>query len=133
MSDTDKTLVLIVDDDEDFLLQQQTQLQAAGYDVVAAQGQAEAENVLETTKPDIAVLDLMMEHADGGFALCYHIKQNLPNVPVILVTGVAQETGLEFDASTDEERAWIKADVVLAKPIRFEQLTREMTRLLGER
>ena len=46
------------------------------------------------------------------------------------VTGVASETGIDFDASTKEERSWIKADVVLDKPIRFEQLEREIHRLV---
>ena len=43
-------------------------------------------------------------------------------MPVILVTAVASETGLDFDAATAEERGWIKADAVLDKPVRFEQL-----------
>ena len=133
MTETDKKRVLVVDDDEDFLFQQQTLLEAAGFDVVTACGQTEAEKLLESIEPDIAVVDLMMEHADGGFALCYHIKKRFPTTPVILVTGVTRETGIEFDAATVEERAWIKADVVLDKPIRFEQLTREIDRLLGER
>ena len=51
-------------------------------------------------------------------------------MPVILVTGVAAETGLEFDSTTGEERSWIKADRVIAKPIRFEQLESEIARLV---
>lgn len=39
-----------------------------------------------------------------------------------MVTGVTGETGIEFDAATNEERAWIKADELLAKPVRPEQL-----------
>ncbi len=40
---------------------------------------------------------------------------------------------MDFDAATDEERSWIKADAMLAKPIRFEQLKREIDRLLKRR
>ena len=64
--------------------------------------------------------------------LSYHIKKKYPGLPVILVTGVAAETGLEFDSTTGEERSWIKADRVLAKPIRFEQLAAEIHRLSQE-
>ena len=80
----------------------------------------------------MAIVDLMMENFDDGFRLCYKIKKADKNIPVILVTGVAGETGMDFDASTNEERSWIKADVVLDKPIRFEQLKREMDRLLPD-
>ena len=52
---------------------------------------------------------------------------------LVLVTAVASETGLAFDAATDEERLWVKADAMLAKPIRFEQLRRLMARLLEGR
>lgn len=123
--------VLVVDDDPDFLAQQKLQLSAAGFAVVAGESQAQAEQLLADLRPDIAVLDLMMEHHDGGFALCYHIKRKYPDVPVIIVTGVTSETSLSFDAATAEERSWVKADALLPKPIRFEQLKREIDRLLG--
>ncbi|MFP4054504.1 MAG: response regulator [Phycisphaerae bacterium] len=125
--------ILVADDDVDFLTQLKVQLQAAGFEVISAGGQAEAERLLEETTPDLAIVDLMMENQDGGFALCYHIKKRNPDVPVVLVTAVANETGLEFDASTDEERSWVKADAMLAKPIRFEQLRKEIDRLMGAR
>ncbi len=122
--------ILLVDDDQDFLFQTEMALKNSGYQVITANGQAEAESKLTEMKPDLAVLDLMMEHMDGGFALAYHIKKIDPSIPVILVTAVANETGLEFDAVTQEEKSWIRADAFLAKPLRFEQLEREINRLL---
>ncbi len=128
---TKGTTILLVDDDEDFIFQQKVQLEAAGFGVVTAPGRKEALELLTSTRPDLAVLDLMMEDVDAGFTLCYELKKMYPDLPVILVTGVTSETGLEFDAATDEERSWVKADVLLDKPIRFEQLAREINRLLG--
>ena len=128
-SDTPKT-VLVVDDDADFLAQQKLQLTNAGFKVVTAESEAQAEELLEDIHPDIAVLDLMMEQFDGGFTLCYRIKKKDPSIPVIIVTGVTSETSLTFDAATAEERSWVKADALLPKPIRFEQLKREIDRLL---
>ena len=127
-----KTTVLLVDDDLDFLEQHKLLLTAKGFEVLTAESQAQAEQLLKTARPDVAVLDLMLEHVDGGFALCYHIKKLDPKIPVILVTAVTSETSLAFDASTAEERRWVKADVLLPKPIRFEQLLREINRLLEE-
>ncbi len=129
INENNRTL-MIVDDDVDFLEQMEIQLQAVGYNVVKAGGQMEAEELLKDTKPDMAIIDLMMEHSDGGFALCYHIKKLYPDVPVVIVTAVASETGINFDAATEEEKSWIKADALLTKPIRFEQLRLECERLL---
>jgi CheY-like chemotaxis protein len=122
--------VLVVDDDADFLLQQKVLLEAAGYDVMSAEGQAAAEELLKDRRPDLAVLDVMMDKMDAGFVLSHRIKKNDPSIPIILVTSVNSESGLDFDAATAEERAWIKADALLAKPVRFEQLAREIDRLL---
>lgn len=124
--------ILVVDDDIDFLMQQKLWLQQAGYTVITADTAAEAEQLAITGKFDAAVVDLMMENVDSGFTLCYHIKKHKPAVPIIMVTGVQSETGMEFDAATNEERAWVKADVILTKPVRVEQLTGEIERLLGK-
>ncbi|NLX95481.1 MAG: response regulator [Rhodopirellula sp.] len=124
--------VLLVDDDSDFLFQQRVQLEAAGFEVLAAVGQGEASEILDRHRPDLAVIDLMMENADAGFTLSYHIKKKDPTIPVIMVTSVNSVTGMDFDATADEQRAWIKADAFLAKPIRFEQLKLQIDRLLKE-
>lgn len=127
---TDQKTILLADDDVDYLTQMEIQLKSAGYNIFTAGGQAEAEKVVAENEIDAAVVDLMMEHSDGGFALCYHIKKNRPGTPVIIVTSVASETGLEFDAATDEERSWVKADAMLSKPVRLDQLQRELERLM---
>ncbi|MDD3280761.1 MAG: response regulator, partial [Bacteroidales bacterium] len=101
-----------------------------GMKVIAVESQKEAESVLETTKPDIAIFDLMMENQDSGFILSYKMKKKYPNVPVIIVTAVTADTGMIFGVDTAEERSWIKADLYLEKGLRPEQLQMEMTRLL---
>lgn len=125
-----QTTILIVDDDPDFLEAQRLILEADGYEVWAADGQDSAQALLAEKLPDAAVVDLMMEQVDGGFSLCYKIKKLNPSIPVIIVTAVASEANLDFDASTDEERSWIKADAILDKPVRPEQLRKELKRLL---
>ena len=85
----------------------------------------------EAFQAGLAVLELMMEHPDSGFVLGHRVRRARPGTPVLLVTGVTGETGLEFDAATAEERRWVPADAVLPKPIRYEQLKAEIDRLLG--
>lgn len=122
--------ILLVDDDEDFLLQTRAQLEAAGLKVLTATGLKEADQMLGEHRPDLVIADLMMEFMDAGFVLCHHVKKKDPKTPFILVTAVTSETGMEFDSASAEERAWIKADAVLTKPVRTEQLQREISRLL---
>jgi CheY-like chemotaxis protein len=118
--------ILIADDDVDFLDSLRIQFEVNGDEVIAAHNSKEAREKLEHTLPDAAIVDLMMENMDAGFTLCRDIKNKNASIPVIMVTAVASETGLDFDASTEEERSWIKADALLAKPVRFEQLLSEI-------
>lgn len=128
----EKTLatILIIDDDIDFIEQLKIQLEAANFSVISAGGESEAEQILAKTRPDLVIVDLMMEHFDGGFVLCHHIKAKDATIPVILATAVTNQTGLSFDAVTPGERSWVKADAILSKPIRIEQVLREIHRLL---
>ncbi|OHB55988.1 MAG: hypothetical protein A2Y07_06295 [Planctomycetes bacterium GWF2_50_10] len=129
MTNDNKT-ILLVDDDIDFITAQKLQLERAGFKVIMAESQKKAEETLMTMRPDLAIVDLMLEYKDSGFALCHHIKKKDPTIPVILVTGVTSDTGLEFDAATQEERSWVKANAMLIKPVRFEQLLWEIEQLL---
>jgi CheY-like chemotaxis protein len=129
MSESPKT-ILVVDDNPDFLEQMRLSLEAAGLVVVTAPGAAEAGRIVAETHFDAAVCDLMMEHADSGFTLAHQIKRKDPSIPVILVTAVAGEAGIPFDAAGNQERSWLSADAVLDKPVRGEQLRRELSRLL---
>ncbi|MEI7596827.1 MAG: response regulator [Bacteroidota bacterium] len=122
--------ILIVDDDPDYLFQTKLKVENFGFKTITADSQAEAEKLLETIKPDLAILDLMMENDDSGFILAYKIKKRYPDVPVIIATAVTAETGISFNINSNEERQWIKADLYLDKGIRGDQLQREINKLL---
>ena len=124
--------VLLVDDDQDFRMQQKIMLESLGYKVIEADSGNAAIAAVEEKTPDIAVVDLMMEEEDAGFTLCHKLKKKFPEMPIIMVTAVAAETGISFDVKTREEHRWIKADALLEKPVRAEQLQRELNRLLQE-
>lgn len=126
-----KKTILVVDDDMDYLFQLKLQLQNMGYEVITAESQKEGEQVIKSTKPDLAIYDLMMESEDSGFILSYKTKQMYPEVPIIIATAVASETGISFGLNTEEEKKWIKADLYLEKGIRSEQLKKEIDKLLN--
>jgi CheY-like chemotaxis protein len=127
-----KKKIVIVDDDPDIVEQLTVLLQAQGYEVHAAGNQAEGEELLLGVRPDLAILDLMMEHMDSGFVLCHHLKKLYPETPVILLTGVTAATGMSFAAPSAEAQSWVKAEKILDKPVRPEQVTAAVRRLLRE-
>jgi CheY-like chemotaxis protein len=129
MSNEQSLRVLLVDDDIDYLDQMSLQFGKLGYSVATAHNENEATAALEVELPDLVVLDLMMDKMDGGFGLANWIKERDPKLPVIMVTGVTAETGLVFEKAGKGQNDWIKADAVLAKPIRFEQILRELGKL----
>jgi CheY-like chemotaxis protein len=127
-----KKKILVVDDDLDILEQISAVLNAAGYEVAAAEGRAAAEEAILKIKPDLAILDLMMEEKDSGFVLSHQIRKLYPDTPMILLTAVTGTTGLSFASQNSDARSWIKVDKILDKPVRPEQLKAEVRRLLHE-
>jgi DNA-binding NtrC family response regulator len=123
-------VVLIVDDDPDFVDIQQAEFEAIGFDVLTAGSAAQAEDILQERRPDLAVVDLMMENSDAGFCLSHEMKCKYPEMPVMMVTSAGGITGVDFESLRGEARSWIPADVILSKPLRFEQIERELVRLL---
>lgn len=126
----EKKTILIVDDDVDYLFQMKSAILDMGFEVIQAETQKEAESIIERTRPDLAILDLMMESHDTGFILCHKIKNKYPEVPIIIASAVTAETGMIFDVNTQEDQDWIKADLFLDKGIRLDQLHKEINKLL---
>ncbi|MDO4551632.1 MAG: response regulator [Planctomycetia bacterium] len=129
MSDLVKK-ILVVDDDVDFLNHAQDFLKNLGYEVIVAETQAEAENLMAGTEFDGAVINLGLEYPDSGFTLCYHAKKLPKPFPIIMLTGANSYVEFEFNLDSPSTRQWIKADVYLEKPIRMEQIATELEHLL---
>lgn len=122
--------VLLVDDDEEFMTQQKVQLVSKGFSVLTASSGAQAQKLILDKKPDVAIVDLMMEEPDSGLVLTYKIKKHYPAVPVIMLAAVTSTGGIEFAEDARKEKSWVKADAILQKPVRAEQLMGEITRLM---
>jgi CheY-like chemotaxis protein len=122
-----KKRILVADDDFDYLEQMKIFIEGFGYEIITAESQKECEEIIEETRPDLAILDLMMENEDSGFILSYKLKKKYPDVPVIIATSVTAETGYNFEHDAHD---WIKADKFMEKGIRPDQLQREINKLL---
>ena len=127
-----KKTILLADDDPDMIAQLSDVLTSAGYGIVAAASRQEAEDALLGVKPDLAILDLMMEQMDAGFVLSHHLRQLYPETPIILLTAVSSATGISFAACDADVRAWAKFDRIMDKPVRPEELRAAVRQLLKE-
>jgi two-component system OmpR family response regulator len=92
--------ILIVDDDAETRSLLQTYLQKQGYRVTTAADGRGLRKALETARPDLIVLDLMLPGEDG-LKLCRDLRAR-SNLPVIMLTARGEETdrivGLEMGA-----------------------------------
>jgi len=112
----DKIRVLLVDDDPDFIEANSIILEASGFEVLTASSGAEGLKMVEDENPDVVVLDVMMENTDEGFAVARKIRRKLlSNVPIIMLTSVAQATGYTF--APEEHPDFFPVDQFLEKPV----------------
>jgi len=123
--------ILIVDDDQDFTAATSTILEANGFEVAVAHNTDDGKKAIGAAKPDLILLDVMMEHMDDGFNMCRDLKssEDTSSIPVIMLTGVTGKTGLKFSPKTDQE--WLPADDYLDKPVDPEELIERVKKLLG--
>jgi DNA-binding response OmpR family regulator len=124
-------MILLADDDADYLFQTRFALEKAGFRVITAETMEEAEVIIEKEHPKLAIFDLMMERDDAGFILAYHAKKKHPSMPVILLTAVTAETGRQFGSNAKASNQWIKADLYLEKGLHPDQLIEHINLLLN--
>ena len=88
--------ILIVDDDPDVVLFLSTVLKDHGYITVDASNGREGLERAKSDHPDLILLDLMMPQK-SGIALLSDLRKDdaLKEIPVIMVTGVSGETGID--------------------------------------
>ncbi len=126
-------LILLVDDDRDFLEQNRQVLAARGYRVECFSDAEAALQAMRRERPDLVVSDLMMASLDSGFSLARAIKGDpqLAAVPVILVTAAASQRGFDLSPRTREELAAMNADAFFDKPVSPALLITKIEELLA--
>jgi len=124
-------LILLVDDDPDFLEQNRGVLAAAGYRVSCFSDPQEALQAAEGKRPDLVISDLMMKALDSGFSLARELKSRWAGIPVILVTAAASQRGFNFSPRGREDLAAMNADAFFDKPVDPAALIAKVKELLA--
>ncbi len=88
---------------------------------------------LATNTPDLIFIDLMMERYDSGFRLAYEIRkrEQFAHVPLVMLSGVARETGERFDQEGKGLLSWTRLDRFVDKPATGKQLLGIAQEFLG--
>ena len=122
--------ILMVDDDEGYLLAAGALLEAEGHEIVKATSAAEARTLLDTQTPDLILLDVMMPGKDG-FKFSDELAGDaaLNDIPVILVTSIADSSGQMMSAF--EHGKGLAADDILPKSAAHKQLVGTVAAALG--
>ena len=96
--------ILLVDGDPVYTDEVSEQLKADGSTVTVVENRAEAEKALGSGKFDLVITDLIMEKADSGFVLAFHLKQDAPETKVIIASNVNSRHGVKFSVDSEAER-----------------------------
>ncbi len=124
--------ILIVDDDPDFTVVLKTVLEGESYIVDTAPGRAEGMEKMQAEKPDLLLLDVMMDTWSDGFEMARDIRKNpeYRDMPIIMLTGVEQRTGIGFKSSAGDPE-WLPVDGFLDKPVEPHVLIAEVKKVLS--
>lgn len=123
--------ILIVDDDMDLVIALKAILENENYTIVTASNQNEGWEKMQVEKPDLAILDVMMEGHHDGFDLARKIKKakEFKNTPILMLTSISDVTGVNFRAASADPE-WLPADEYIDKPVEPEVLVEEVAKLL---
>ncbi len=125
----EKTKILVVDDDTDFVFFTKTVLEQNGYEVISAVNGSHGRAVLAREKPGLVILDVIMSSVLDGLNMSRFMREDpaFGDIPIIMVTSIAN-TDYSTLFPTDEN---IGIDAFLTKPIKPADLMGKVEELLS--
>lgn len=123
-----KKSILLVDDDETLLEVVGTVLDQH-YDIRKANNGDEALIEVARERPDLVILDVMMEHLSAGFDVAHALREReeTADIPIIMLTGADEIYDMKKQTGED----WIRCDRYLSKPPDPKTLLDAIEKLLG--
>jgi DNA-binding response OmpR family regulator len=127
--------ILLVDDDPDIRDSFTIILESNGYSVRTAKNGRDALKELESKKPDLVILDVMMATETEGFDLAFELKNKsqYENMPIIIMTSflekVREEGPDSFQHILGED--W-PAKWLFEKPVNSDKMLAKIKSILNE-
>ena len=100
----DKGHILVIDDDPDMVVALSMPLEANGYKVSHAANGSLGLKMVKELRPDLIILDVMMETATAGFQVSLALRSTDPkseyaaykSIPILMLTSIHSTTPLRF-------------------------------------
>jgi DNA-binding response OmpR family regulator len=118
-------LIAVIDDDPDICEASTLVLSSRGHKVITASNPKDGYEMVVNQKPDLIILDVMMEEPDDGFFLAQRFRKENIMIPILMYTSVSKTVGMDF-APGD----MVPVDDFVEKPITPELLIQKVEKLL---
>ena len=125
--------IVIIDDDPEICDAMSHILSQNGYQVSTALDTRKGHQLFVDTRPDLLILDIMMETMDEGLNFATEVKKNAGvfGVPILIVSARPPvENG--YGRALDEDLDWIHADIFMEKPVEPEELIHNVKLLIKD-
>ena len=123
--------IVVIDDDQDIRDSLQVILESNQFTVATAANRTEGMQIIKDIKPDLAILDVMMDTWEDGFEMARELKKDpeFKDMPILMLTGVKEKTGIGFKSAAGDPD-WLPVDGFLDKPVEPDILLAEIEKLL---
>jgi CheY-like chemotaxis protein len=123
--------ILVIDDDKDFQETTRIVLEKNDFEVVSAYNPEEGLEKVQSEKPDLVILDVLMPSDFEGFEVARKIREELKllELPVILLTAVHGEKKVPYRFAPHEE--WLPVDFFFDKPVAPDVLVSKVKEFLN--
>jgi CheY-like chemotaxis protein len=128
----EKQKILVIDDDVDLCDSLKVLFENAGYATISAAGRTDGLEAIRAQRPDLIVLDVVMDTWQDGFEMSRELKDDthLRTIPILMLTCISQITGIDVKSSAGDP-VWLPVDGFLDKPASPNALLAEVKRLLA--
>ena len=129
--------ILILDDDPDIVTAVRLTLESVGHEVAEAGSGKEGISRIKTDRPDLIILDVMMETQTEGFQVALKLHSPDPgsefaafkDIPILMLTAIHSTTPLRFEPDGD----YLPVEEFIDKPVKPELLIGKVDSILKGR
>jgi len=130
------TKILVIDDDPDDVLAIRMCLENEGYEILEAKNGKDGLEVMHRDRPDLIILDVMMDTATEGFQLALKLRSQDPqselkefsDIPILMLTAIHSTTPLRFEPDIE----YLPIELFVDKPIDPDDLAGKVAWILGK-